>query len=397
MYGCAITCSETSSIFGVSHGGFSLGFCFLAASCGGLGRARRRPSIRSSCLPRCCSNGRRTQLPAVRLRVASTRPRSRAAPPRALSAVAPGVAVRVPRLVRASSCADRRRRAAAPPRPSPSRWAAPAASPAARPALARKPSVDARRDRSRVPSPVQCVRCALEQCRGTPRIAPPWARAVCHRRAAVPMRISLPVLKRNAPSVAGARDHGPGLVDVDARRRESDLERQAGGAHRAAGGVRLGERAARALAPVDLLRVAVEAHLDRADRQPREPLGDRRVEALAVGLDLELRRPPRPASRRSRRNAARRAARRRRASRRARRCATISPATRIASSASSSSGSRLPGADSVQQCRQARSQSRVSCHDTSSGAPKRVDAVASCGRSADARGCPRVNSSTATT
>ena len=43
--------------------------------------------------------------------------------------------------------------------------------------------------------------------------------------------------------------------------------------------------------------------------------------------------------------------------------------------ASSSSGRRLPGRRSVQQCRQARSQSRVSCHGDEQRRAERVDAV----------------------
>jgi len=43
-----------------------------------------------------------------------------------------------------------------------------------------------------------------------------------------------------------------------------------------------------ALTLVDLLAVTVEAYLDRADRQPGEPAGYACVEALAIGLELEL-------------------------------------------------------------------------------------------------------------
>ena len=141
------------------------------------------------------------------------------------------------------------------------------------------------------------------------------------------MRISLPVLKRNAPSARARSMTARELVDVETGGRERDFERQAGRPHRAAGGMHLGERAAGALALVGLLGVAVEADLDRADRQRGEACGDRRVEALSVGLDLELdarrRRalPPPPG------NAGRPAARRRTASRTARRCATMSSAS----------------------------------------------------------------------
>ena len=92
-----------------------------------------------------------------------------------------------------------------------------------------------------------------------------------------------------------------------------DLERHAGLARGAAGRVRLGERSAGALALVSFLGVAVETHLYRSDRQPREPLGDSGVEALPVALDLELDSSAARAFRRSRRNAGRPEARRRRA------------------------------------------------------------------------------------
>ena len=78
-----------------------------------------------------------------------------------------------------------------------------------------------------------------------------------------------------------------GLVQVDAGRRERDLQRHPGGAHRAAGGVRGRQRSADPLARVGRLGVAVEADLHRADRQAREPFCHGLVEALAVGLDLE--------------------------------------------------------------------------------------------------------------
>src|SRR5690242_1047425 len=86
----------------------------------------------------------------------------------------------------------------------------------------------------------------------------------------------------------GALDHALGLVDVEARRREGDLEGQSRVVRRSAGGVRSRERRPGSLALVDLLRVAVEAHLNRTDRQGGEASGGGGIEALTIGLDLEL-------------------------------------------------------------------------------------------------------------
>jgi hypothetical protein len=104
----------------------------------------------------------------------------------------------------------------------------------------------------------------------------------------VPTRISGAGIEAERAERAGARHDRFRLVDGDARRGERDLERQARGADGAARGVRLGERAAGPLLRVRRLGVAVEAHLDRADRQARQALQRRVVEPLAVGLDLEL-------------------------------------------------------------------------------------------------------------
>src|SRR5712675_1188346 len=91
----------------------------------------------------------------------------------------------------------------------------------------------------------------------------------------------LPGVEAERAELARAADHRGRLVQVEARGRERDLEREPRRACGAAGRVRLGERAARPLALVDLLRVAVEAYLDRAHRQAGEPRGNGFVEALA--------------------------------------------------------------------------------------------------------------------
>ena len=227
-----------------------------------------------------------------------------------------------------------------------------------------------RTDRSRAPSRRRTgARARSSTCAEVADIARRVGSSLSHSRAAVPMRISLPVLKRKAPSARARSMTRLGLVDIEPGRRERDLERQPGRAHRAARRVRLGERRRPAAGARRLLGVAVEADLHRADRQPREALGDRRVEALAVGLDLELHpgAPERFGELEEMRHDQRLAAAQHHVghvvARRSR------PRRACASSASSSSGRRLPGADSVQQCRQQRSQSRVSCHDTNSGAP----------------------------
>src|SRR5215470_11210284 len=110
--------------------------------------------------------------------------------------------------------------------------------------------------------------------------------SLSHSLAAVPMRISRPVLNRNAPSArarATTIAASCRLSRVGANVTSSGRPASRG----AAGGMGLGERGAEPLLRIDVLRVAVEAHLDRADRQTGEPGGDVRVEALAVGLDLE--------------------------------------------------------------------------------------------------------------
>src|SRR5262249_3346509 len=113
--------------------------------------------------------------------------------------------------------------------------------------------------------------------------------SLSHSLAAVPMRISRPVLNRNAPSArarattvaASCRLSRVGANVTSSGRPASRAAR------RGAGGVGVGEGGAEPLLRIDVLRVAIEAHLDRADRQTGEPGGDARVEALAVGLDLE--------------------------------------------------------------------------------------------------------------
>ena len=131
--------------------------------------------------------------------------------------------------------------------------------------------------------------------------------------------------------------------------------------------MRLRQGASGTLALVDFLGIAVEADLYGPDRQPGETRGNFGIEALTIGFDLETYacRPSASASEKK--------------------CGTtrgspphsitygtslraISAATRMASTALNSSGRRLPGAESVQQCRQQRSQSRVICQETNSGA-----------------------------
>src|SRR5450432_3977681 len=85
-----------------------------------------------------------------------------------------------------------------------------------------------------------------------------------------------------------AIDHPLGLMDIEPSRGESDLQRQTRCPRGAACSMRLGQRCTRALALVDVLRVAVEAYLYRPNRQARESFGDRGIEALAIGFDLEL-------------------------------------------------------------------------------------------------------------
>jgi hypothetical protein len=75
------------------------------------------------------------------------------------------------------------------------------------------------------------------------------------------------------------------LMRVGAKRH---LQRQTGLAHRAACGMRLLERRPWPLPFVGLLRITVKTHLHRPNRKPSKPLGRVRVEALAVGFDLEV-------------------------------------------------------------------------------------------------------------
>ena len=78
------------------------------------------------------------------------------------------------------------------------------------------------------------------------------------------------------------------FVDVEAGGRKRDFERQVRFPGGAAGCVGPGQRAPRPLALIDLLGVAVEAHLDRSYRKTGEAARDFAVEALAIGFDLEL-------------------------------------------------------------------------------------------------------------
>ena len=167
---------------------------------------------------------------------------------------------------------------------------------------------------------------------------------------------------------------GEYLVDVEPGRGEGHLERHTGVAHGAACGVHLGERPARPLALIDVLTVGVEADLYRSYRQAREPRGDLGVEALAVRLDLELhaRGAELLGERQEMRDDQRLSA------------AEHDVGHVVANDlvcdlhragASSSSGKRFPGAESVQQCRQQRSQSRVICQDTKQRRLQRIDAV----------------------
>ena len=109
-----------------------------------------------------------------------------------------------------------------------------------------------RTEYSRVPLPVQRPRPRARGRRGTRGTASADGSSLSHRRAAVPMRISLPVLKRNAPSARARSMTARASWRLRRVGREGDLERQSGVAHGAARGVRLGKRSAGALALVDL-------------------------------------------------------------------------------------------------------------------------------------------------
>ncbi len=109
-----------------------------------------------------------------------------------------------------------------------------------------------------------------------------------HKRAAVPMRMSRPVLKRKAPSVAARSITAATLVNIQSGRRKSNFEWQSRRADAAARRVRLLERRTRPLSCVDSRRIAIETDLDRAYAQARESLGELVVELLAIGFNLEL-------------------------------------------------------------------------------------------------------------
>jgi UPF0288 family protein (methanogenesis marker protein 3) len=89
--------------------------------------------------------------------------------------------------------------------------------------------------------------------------------------------------------LVGEVDHGVDLVDVEARRREVDLDRHprvAKVAHAVEDAIEL---AAHAHAAEGRKRGAIEAHLDRLDTEVLQSSGIRSVEIVGIGLDLELR------------------------------------------------------------------------------------------------------------
>ena len=223
MYGCAITCSETSSSFGVSHSAFLAGAVGLVSRCSAVFDSL--VTFASCCLlvRQALTNGIRCQRFASgvpRPVVDRTRRRARS---RSSSCHAAQYA-------RHASASESRRRSRAhlreaPRPPSPSRSAAPAASRAARRGSRRSPS-RCRRDCSKVPSGLQ-PRGAVERSRNAvlarrrlERAPLPRRRADAHQRAGVEAE--------GAERTARASSTAGTSLDVDARRRERHLERQPG-------------------------------------------------------------------------------------------------------------------------------------------------------------------------
>ena len=200
MYGCAITCSETSSSLGVSQTGLSSGagatVLALRHALGGLDRLtslRSWSSVmisirRPACLP-AHSRPRASTGSSTTRRAAATH-----------CILLPRVAVSLPGLgepIAAQIGADLRQRR---------RDLDPAvrqheqASPAGSSRLARSPSRDVERIDSRAPSRLRAGARRARAGRGIRAHSASLGSSRSHSRAAVPMRISLPVLKRNAPS-----------------------------------------------------------------------------------------------------------------------------------------------------------------------------------------------------
>ena len=131
MYGCAITCSETSSSFGVSHSGLLAGLrgfeVGLPATVFGSSIVRLRFAHPASAR---LDVGHRTTTARCSLPRDGIH-RSTARRTSAITAAsAPRAAVGLPRLLQRTRAAGRRKRAEAPLQPSPTRSAAPASSPA---------------------------------------------------------------------------------------------------------------------------------------------------------------------------------------------------------------------------------------------------------------------------
>ena len=268
MYGCAITCSETSSIFGVSQCCLSLGGGLrrdrLAAAV--LRRLDRQLRFAHRVSPSVTALTTRQQLPACWLARDAPRPRSRRACRRDHCSTPPGVAIGVPGLRKRSLAqigADVRQRR---------RHLDPAVGQheqrRRRLREARAQAVlDARRARGRAPCRLDAPASRASSARNSRVLRLGVGSSLSHSRAAVPMRISRPVLKRKAPSArarsmtasASCRLRRVGANVISSGRPASRTARQAACAFAS-------EPPGRWRC-VDLLRVAVEAHLDRADRQ----------------------------------------------------------------------------------------------------------------------------------
>ena len=198
MYGWAITCSETSSSLGVSHAGLAAGLVLRAAG-GTACWCRRSQSIRSSCLPFVeLDVGNWHPLPVVRLRVGRlVVDRAHAVLLSLLRSAKPRGTPARPR--RASCAANRRKWREAPPPPSPIRSEAPARSPAD-PRARREAHPRCSRERSTIRGGVQERAPRARARRGIRDTASSLGASLPQCRAAVPRRISLPELKRNAPN-----------------------------------------------------------------------------------------------------------------------------------------------------------------------------------------------------